>query len=176
MLETLPVQQEFWKSIARLAMHQAFQKYKAPEVSIRLAPRAVIVNKAFKQGSLELLAFSTSVVIYKDGKKQSNVVEVISDIKLHGASYGVGIAPQIQLDSESEKDLFAVPYWCAQRVGDRANSNMEATVVSQTVLVGSETYDCDVPAFTNSVKLAKGDEVKIYKDELIEPPTKRGRH
>ena len=44
MLETLPVQQEFWKSIARLAMHQAFQKYKALEVSIRLAPRAVIVN------------------------------------------------------------------------------------------------------------------------------------
>ena len=38
------MQQEFWKSIARLAMHQAFQKYKAPEVSIRLAPRAVIVN------------------------------------------------------------------------------------------------------------------------------------
>ena len=170
------MQQEFWKSIARLAMHQAFQKYKAPEVSIRLAPRAVIVNKAFKQGSLELLALSTSVVIYKDGKKQSNVVEVISDIKLHGASYGVGIAPQIQLDSESEKDLFAVPYWCAQRVGDRANSNMEATVVSQTVRVGSVTYDCDVPAFTNSVKLAKGDEVKIYKDELIEPPTKRARH
>ena len=61
------MQQEFWKSIARLAMHQAFQKYKAPEVSIRLAPRAVIVNKAFKQGSLELLAFSSSVVSYKTG-------------------------------------------------------------------------------------------------------------
>ena len=157
-------------------MHQAWETYKAPQVSIRLAPRAIIVNKAFKQGSLELLAFSTSVVIYNDGKKQSNVVELMDDIEMHGVSYGVGIVPQIKLDSDSEKDLFVVPYWCAQRVGDMANSNMEATVVSQTVRVGSETYDCDVPAFTNSVKLAKGDEVKIYKDEKIEPPTKKGRH
>ena len=176
MLESLPVQQEFWKSIARLAMHQAFQKYKAPEVSIRLAPRAVLVNKAFKPGCLELLAFSSSIVIYKSGKKPSAVIEVISDINLHGASHGAGIAPQIQLDSEGGKDLFAVPYWCAQRVGDMANSNMEATVVSQTVRVGSCAYDCLVPAFTNTVKLAKGDEIKIYKDELIEPPTKKGRH
>ena len=95
---------------------------------------------------------------------------------------GVGIIPQIKLDSDNGKDLFAVPYWCAQRVGDLANSNMEATVVSQTVQVGSQTYECDVPAFTNSVKLAKGDEVKIYmcKTEsaasLSEPATKRGRH
>ena len=124
---------------------------------------------------MELLAFSANMVIYKNGYTQPTAVEMISNINLHGDSYGVGILLQINSHG-SEKDLFAVPYWCAQRVGDRANSNMEATVVSQTVLVGSETYDCDVPAFTNSVKLAKGDEVKIYKDELIEPPTKRGRH
>ena len=109
MLQSLPVQQEFLKSIARIAMHQAWEKYKAPQVSIRLAPRAVIVNKPSKQRSLELLAFSTSVVIYNDGKKQSNVVELISNITLHGASYGVGIVPQIKLDSDSEKDLFVVP-------------------------------------------------------------------
>ena len=181
-MQSLPVQQEFWKSIARMAMHQAWEKYKAPQVSIRLAPRAVIVNKAFKQGSLQLLAFSTSVAIYKNGQKQAAVVEMISNIKLQGASYGVGIIPQIKLDSDNGKDLFAVPYWCAQRGGDLANSNMEATVVSQTVQVGSQTYECDVPAFTNSVKLAKGDEVKIYmcKTEsaasLSEPATKRGRH
>ena len=46
MLQNLSVQQEFWKSIARMAMHQAWEKYTAPQVSIRLAPRAVIVNKA----------------------------------------------------------------------------------------------------------------------------------
>ena len=63
-----------------------------------------------------------------------------------------------------------------------ANSNMEATVVSQIVRVGSQTYQCDVPAFTNSVKLAKGDEVKVYMSKtesaasLSEPATKRGRH
>ena len=147
--------------------------------SIRVAQRGVIVTKAYKPGALELIAFSTTVVMYLDGKKQPNVVEIVSAIPLNDKSYAVGSVPIIQLDSDSDKECFVVPYFCACRVSDSATANMDVTMVNEKVKVGSHVFDCDVPALKNNVQLNKGDEVKVYKVEQAssssEPPVKKAR-
>ena len=89
--QSFAAQQELWNSVARMAMHQAWDKSRAVNASIRVAPRGVIVTKAYKPGALELVAFSTTVVMYLDGKKQPNVVEMFSKIPLNGKSYAVDI-------------------------------------------------------------------------------------
>ena len=148
------------------------------------------VKKAFKSGSLTLVALSNNVSVYSiDKVKESNKAISIGECFKNGDTSMIGVVkshltfPKVSKSQDVAKkdvDAFLVGYWACNESHDPSKVNARRTFGEVSINVGSDVaVKVKVPLIVNTKQLNRGDEVVVAKtSEGVaeeEPPLKKQR-
>ena len=148
------------------------------------------VKKAFKSGSLTLVALSNNVSVYSiDKVKESNKAISIGECFKNGDTSMIGVVkshltfPKVSKSQDVAKkdvDAFLVGYWACNESHDPSKVNARRTFGEVSINVGSDVaVKVKVPLIVNTKQLNRGDEVVVAKtSEGVaeeQPPLKKQR-
>ena len=122
--------------------------------------RSLVTKSAIGKGKLILVPFSSKVVARSSSDTLHGAAEVTLQNGCHDRRFFIVASNIMPKASEEAPDLpvgFLCPYFMIQTVEDESKANMTS------VLSGTKSSDLRVPLMKNSVPLAAGQELLIFK-------------
>jgi len=165
--------------MVKACMRSAFEKSKDAHIQIIRKPEMrVIVLKAFKKNSFQLVGLATSVVL--SSVKPSESTTTVGHMFDHkGKSYygivrgSVSFPRSEALRSDcnaKESEPFLAGYWAVRSTSHHDEVNMVKDATETRYKIGDSKPGCVmVPIMTNCKDLKEGDELCIWKQEKPKP-------